>query len=167
MRTVQEKIYKFEELEETIQEKIISRWRDNDYYHEADENIGTINKLEKIFSISVDFSYGGNNSYIRFSGNLDAEETAKDFFLSYYSLREWKDFSENCKLTGYYTDSCLSPIIETIESDIGEIEETIQEVLDNWLTICEKDFDYWLSEEDIREEIKANEYEFYENGKLF
>ena len=168
MRVIEKTVFKFEELEESIQEKVIRDWRINDEYFWYHENADTLKAIENLFGIKVDYSYGDRDSFIKFSGLcIDEDISPVEFFLDIHSLDDWKDINENWKLTGYYMDSCFSPVIELLETGIGEIEDTIQDVLYEWLGYCQKDFEFWLSEESILEEIQIGEYEFYEDGNLY
>jgi hypothetical protein len=78
-----------------------------------------------------------------------------------YAHENQIDYSEN------YQDGIERKHIDKLWQDVlGEIKEY-------YLTLCKKfekqgynEIDYQLSDECIKEEIEANEYEFLENGKL-
>jgi hypothetical protein len=46
------------------------------------------------------------------------------------------------------------------------LRDVFADALHDWAKAFERDIDHWGSEEAIREDIEANEYEFNANGTL-
>ncbi len=76
----------------------------------------------------------------------------------------------DCTLTGVCFDNdILEPIVNfMVKPDNHTIfEELIDTCLDNIMKAVQNEVSYWNSKECILEEIKANEYEFLENGEIY
>jgi hypothetical protein len=76
----------------------------------------------------------------------------------------------NCPLTGYYIDnSIISPIINFMQHPVKSInfEDLLYDCFDNWASACYNDYEDWLSEKRIKDEILTNNYEFLENGEIY
>ena len=85
MKTVEIAIYKFSELPEEEQEKIISNWREDNSYVWGDENKASLNAFCKLFNVDVSsFSYGGGRDYINFNYENDDVED-----MDYLRLHKW------------------------------------------------------------------------------
>lgn len=189
MKTVNLNLYSFDELSENAQEKVISTWRDNDQYFWDSENTDSLNAFCKIFDIKIkDYEYGYRN-YINSSFNLSLDilefknVVAYKYLWSNYKsdIFKPKQYYKNGKkrlskiqlnndfvLTGYYIDNeILAPIYDFLKKpDNSSIEDLLNDCLNNWLSAGRKDYEYWNSEECIREEIKDNDYLFLANGQL-
>jgi hypothetical protein len=189
MKTVNLNLYSFDELSENAQEKVISTWRDNDLYFWDSENTNSLNAFCKIFDIKIkDYEYGYRN-YINSSFNLSLDilefknvlaykylwnNYKSDVFKPKYYYKNGKkrlskiQLNNDCVLTGYYIDNeILAPIYDFLEKpDNSSIEDLLNDCLNNWLSACRKDYEYWNSAECIREEIKDNDYLFLANGQL-
>lgn len=80
-------------------------------------------------------------------------------------------FSRDCPLTGVCFDiDILEPMYDVLDGKHVDnvnftFNDMIEECLENWLKSAIAQYEYWLSEECIREEIEANGYYFTENGK--
>lgn len=171
----------FDELPENLQDKIILNWRDNEEYFYGSENAATLKAFERNFPIKIkDWEYGYRN-YIR--ADIQLEDLIKELS----GVRAWKwlknnshdkaigwdkkyhNIAEDCPLTGYYMDNIiLQPLRDFMARP--DKNQTIKDIfwacLNAWLDACQKDFDYWLSEEAIREDILSNDYQFDHNGNL-
>ncbi|MCK9597359.1 hypothetical protein M0R19_09315 [Candidatus Pacearchaeota archaeon] len=87
----------------------------------------------------------------------------------YNSYRSAIYFEENC-LTGYSAGyEILKPFIDFIKNPKKDVdfEDIIKECLESWLNYCKEDYEYWLSEEAIKEDIKINNYRFFKNGEIY
>lgn len=189
MKTVNLNLYSFDELSESAQEKVISTWRDNDEYFWGSENSESLKAFCKIFAIKIkDYDYGYRN-YINSSFNLSLDKLEfknvlaykylwnnykSDIFKPKYYYKNGKkrlskiQLNNDFVLTGYYIDNeILAPIYDFLKKpDNSSIEDLLNDCLNNWLSACRKDYEYWNSAECIREEIKDNDYLFLTNGQL-
>ena len=72
MKTINLKLYSFNELSKSAQDKIINSWRDNDNYFWNHENYNSLKSFCELFDIKIkDYEYGYRN-YINASFNLDS-----------------------------------------------------------------------------------------------
>ena len=191
MKTINLKLYTFDELDESAKNKVIESWRENDEYFWNNENNESLKEFCELFNIKIsDYDYG-YRKYINASFNLDSEilelsgiraakwlynNFKKSLFKpktyygkNYAKKRNSKIFIDSdCILTGYYIDNYLvAPIHEFINKpNNSSIENVLNDCLESWLSACKKDYDYWLSRESIIEDMNCNEYMFLENGKL-
>jgi hypothetical protein len=75
----------------------------------------------------------------------------------------------SCVLTGYYMDDkILDPVYKFLESpdDSVTFYDLMNDCLQSWVHACEQDYEYALSDENAEEFIRANEYEFNEDGTI-
>jgi hypothetical protein len=190
METINMNVYDFEELPEAVQQKVIDEWRNDDEYFWNSENEDSLNAFCKIFDISIkNYEYGYHN-YINASFNLDSDAIQfknklaarylwnnykRDIFKPKYYYKNGKkrlskiQIHNDCVLTGYCMDNdILAPIYEFLNKpDNSSIEDLLNDCLNNWLSACQKDYEYWLSAECIREDILSNDYQFLINGEIY
>lgn len=74
----------------------------------------------------------------------------------------------NCPLTGYYIDnSLMRHIWEFMEKpDNRNFYDLMNDCLNEWVSDCEKDYEYCTSMEYFIEECQANEWMFDEHGRM-
>ncbi|MFA5276493.1 MAG: hypothetical protein WC417_06355 [Candidatus Omnitrophota bacterium] len=74
----------------------------------------------------------------------------------------------DCALTGFYMDNEIFNEIYKYMSklDNRDFEQLLSDCLYNWVHACRKDLEWQCSDKVIMEDIKNNDYEFDENGKL-
>lgn len=216
MRTETITLYKFEELPEETQEKIVSTWRNNDTPHWLDENTQTLDEFCSIFPVKVtDWEYGYCN-YINWQMETidyyyqEEIETMIDVRLMKYIINNYYQYlfkpawiksiqnhtirhprirheklsngkifssyssaikeSNSGILTGYYLDDViLGPIYNFLKNpdNTTTLYDLINDCLNEWLDACREDYEYWLSEDSIKDDIAANEYEFTINGEIY
>lgn len=204
MRIIETAVYKFDELSEQAQQKVIENWRTDEQHPWSDENRESLEAFCNLFPIkSTDWEYGYRN-YInsRFTGDSDHEELSGIRLQRYLVNNYWRDlfkgkyysinlrengtysfksrhsrcqFESSCPFTGYFMDDViLQPIIQYMLDprktgsfwQQTNFADLLHDCLQAWLKGCQDDYENWLSEEYIREEIFANDYEFTEDGKL-
>ena len=209
MKTIEVKIYSFDELSEEAKEKAINKWRDSgneDEFYTMDAN-KSFEKFADLFSIdwrNIDYCEPYRNDYhVKMDDNilyLSGQRLAtyiwnnykRDIFKGkYYSLWSKKDitykyypeghavlktryshiFLDNCcVLTGVcYDDDLLKPIYEFLDNPKDNVDfETL--LNDCIYSLCHSvcsEIEYQNSDEQIAETIRANEYEFTENGEMY
>ena len=189
MRTETINIYKFNELPEKTQDKIIESWRENDQPYFADEIEETLKAFEKVLNVKVtDWSYNADDYNFRLSENPDGNRPAHrmvDNILSNLpgciyrkgyakdsktrTSRIFRETPDDCPWTGVCYDCSFSDAVKELNKPENYFTWDMQ-------TFCEKVFDYlflsgkaeyqhWLSAECIKEDIEANDYEFTSDGK--
>lgn len=189
MKTISINLYTFDELPESVQDKIIYNWRTDDEYFWSGENYDSLKAFCDIFRINIiNYEYGYQN-YINASTSLDDDilelsgiKLAKHLWNNYknylfkpkYYYRNGKmrnskiQFDNDCILTGYYIDNeILGPIYDFLDKpDNRNFDELLEDCTQSWLSACRKDYDYWMSRECIIDDIKSNDYLFTANGEL-
>ena len=183
-RPIELMAYAFDELDPEVQAKVIERWRYNDTFFWADEWRDSLKGFCDHAPIKVrDWNVGYPGTYVSFSITGDYAEELADLS----GVRAWKWLMNNgwgelanpkptkknphpsCPFTGYCGDENLLDAIRTAlayPSKITSLRSVFQDALTDWAKAFEQDYDYWHSEEAIREEIEANGYEFYDDGSI-
>lgn len=159
MRNITTTVYKFQELTESVQQKILeSNYEINvdcswwEFVYEDAKNIGL-----EITAFNID-----RGSYCEGELKKDPRSVMESI------LRE---HGENCKTYGtakkYLSQlNKLDLDNENCDEQLTSIaEEFTKELLENYLDILRKEYEYLTSEDAIRETIEINEYEFTAEGK--
>lgn len=180
-RTVTVEIFKLDELPARMQERVIARWRDGIGYEFpwGSEYRASLDAFETLAPVRVkDWSIGYPRTYVRHEmAGRYAEEIGD---LS--GVRAWKWLHSNgwaalanppegksCLFTGFCADEyLLDPIRAALANpaSIGTLCALFGDCLHSWAKAYEADIDYHYSDEAIREDIEANEHEFYADGRL-
>jgi hypothetical protein len=164
MKKIEIKVYSFNELSEKVQEKVIQKladinvdfdWWENVY--EDAKNIGL-----KITSFDLDRNRHATGEFI-----LSASEVAQNILNEHGETCEtWQtanNFIEefNPKFADYWQT-------EENEGELLELEdEFLNSLLEDYSIILQKEYEYLISEESIKETIEANKFQFLENGTQF
>ena len=200
MRTIERKIYRYDELSEQAQKVAIEFMRDEisnaiidsdsvDYYN-------TLNKIEQIFGVRIyNWDVNEYNPYFRFEFTNIEEDTENEPRLllrylntnvlpyidnkkRYYSKTArasrksrilYNNSYEYC-LTGCWCDSAIDNALNNIKQSVKNkfnAREFVNSILEGFFEQWRNDYEFALSDECIAEEIEANNYEFYENGKPY
>ena len=200
MKTIESKIYRYDELSEQAQEVAIesTRERISSTIIESDayDYRNTLDKIEHIFGIKVyDWSVDEYNFYFRFEFTNIEEETENEPRLllrylntnvlpcidnkkRYYSKtartsrksRILYNNSYECCLTGCWCDNAIDDALNNIGQSLKKhlnAREFVESILEGFFEQWRNDYEYASSDECIAEEIEANVYEFYENGKPY
>jgi len=186
MRTVETKVYKFEELSEEVQERVIGDFDDINVDHEWWGIDGLLDptkeEMEKkgiepgeikslLFSYEVTEFDLERDQYINFDKVIVNND---DVFRQFLEIPE--DLWDQC---AYYFISDIRRCNTYLELQTDELPtEGEEKFIDNaveimadkiheaWVSL-RNDYEYLTSEEAIKDTILANEYEFYEDGKMF
>ncbi len=172
-RTIEVTIYKFDELDAAIQQRVIERWREGDQFFWGDEWRDSLNAFAKIAPIKVrNWSVGYGDTYVTFDMDEDIADLSGGEAHAWLIQEGWAKLAagQDCPFTGYCGDENLLDAIRTATnnpaSDCPPLRDIFKEALDGWAEGFEADLDYWHSEEAVREDIEANGYEFNANGTL-
>jgi len=123
------------------------------------------NYSEYLFKPAYKKSFDGHKKHKRIRNKI-ADHTKKKY-CSYYS---GISFDDSCVLTGYcIDDDILKPIYDFLKKPdkTSTLEDILKDCLEEWLSACNRDYEYQFSEEAIIETIDANDYEFTEDGKIY
>ncbi len=192
MKTIYKKIelYKFHELEKSIQDDVINNYRNVDYFHSGDEYINSLKVFASYTGITIsDYSLGNHShSYIKWSLDTDFElNEMEGLRLTTWLINNWLPlFSSNkityfkqskrtskikktydLELTGCYTDHELTQGIynQINKPDLDlDLEQLIDNSFDAFIEDYKNDLEYWHSDECITEEIENNNYDFLIDG---
>ncbi len=156
----------------------------------------TLETIEQIFRVNIyDWSVDEYNSYFRFEFTNIDEETENeprlllrylnkyilpciDNKIRYYSKtarasRRSKILSSKSYfycLTGCWCDEAVDNALNNINQSVKDkfnAREFVDSILESFFGQWRNDYEYDYSDECIAEEIEANDYEFYENGKPY
>lgn len=168
--------YKFNELKETVQEKVLDRSRDinteHDWYEfvieEWKAKLKDIGFLNATISFSGFYSQGDGCS---FSAELNLDKHLINEFepllkedtcficrenLYARDYRQWK-YEQGNYLSSPELDQLSDKFIEWLNEYKVDLEHEIYKSL-------EKEYEYLTSDEAIKETLEINEYYFLENG---
>jgi hypothetical protein len=166
MRIKETKVYKFDELTDKAKEKALEELYDINvdydwwtFTYEDASNIGL-----KLTSFDLDRNRHANGEFI-----LSPAEVAANI------IRDHGEQCETYKTAQAFLDEINS--LEMPDDDTDEFsewenkmleleDEFLQSLLEDYSIILQNEYEYQTSEEAIIETIKANEYEFTEDGKL-
>lgn len=200
MRTIEQQIYRYDELSEQAQQVAIESMRDeiSNVRIESDsyEYRNTLDKIEHIFGVKIyNWDVNEYNSYFRFEFTNIEEDTENEPRLllrylntnvlpcidnkkRYYSntarvSRKSRILCNNgfeyC-LTGCWCDDAVDNALNNINQSVKNrlsAREFVKNLLEGFFKQWQNDYEYDCSDECIAEEIEANDYEFYENGKPY
>jgi len=183
MKTKKINIYEFEELKDDIKEKVISRFREgNEYYfleeclnEELEEELKN-NGIEEIGETELRYSLGySQGDGLSFIGNFKYKNVEINIKLgqnsNYYSHSNTTDINRIEEYNDDENDYDITEELKIIqEQEKDEIEEEFKEL---YFDICRKleksgyaHIESENSDESITENIKANNYNFRENGEI-
>ena len=150
MRHKTYKVYKFSELSEESQEKALDNLRDIDVDYDWWEHI-----FEEAKNIGLKIeSFEINNREIsgRFIESID--NVVKNI-IEYYNKDDDRYKTAQVFLNVFNNDD-----------DFNRNNEFLNYLLCDYSIILQKEFDYLISDEVVRETIITNDYEFLEDGSL-
>lgn len=171
MKTIQLKLYSFEELSEEAQQKAIESNSDinveadwwESTYHDA-KNIGL-----KITSFDLERNRHAKGNFI-----LSACEVAQNILNNHgencQTYKTAKKFLEefNPLFSEYLDESSEHYESSERESQLQDLEETfLNDILEDYSIILQNECDYLQSPEAIKETLIINEFDFLESGKRY
>lgn len=186
-RTIRTKVYKFDALSDEAKKKAIDRYRRQTLEHGFtwdDDNNKTLEEFMKLFPVKSNWRGNG----LMFSGGDDIKKLSGWRLATYLwnnyrsALFSGKYYSKNlkgrkskcqiehsCELTGYAMDEAiLQPVYEYMNRPTGmDFEDLMMDCFESWRIAVEHDHEFQLSDEYIKEEIEANEYEFLKDGTKY
>ena len=200
MRTIERKIYRYDELSEQSQKVAIESMKDeiSSVRTESDsyEYRNTLDKIEHLFRVKVyDWHIDEYNFYFRFDfvGIDEDIETEPRLLLRYLNTNvlpcidnKKRYYSKTARasrksrilcnksfdycLTGCWCDDAVDNALNNIKQSVKKhlnAREFVKSILEGFFKQWQNDCEYTCSDECIAEEIEANDYEFYENGKPY
>lgn len=200
MRTIERKIFRYDELSEQAQQVAIKSMKERisdiriesysaDYRH-------TLEMIEQIFRVNVyEWSVDEYDSYFRFDfvGIDEDIENEPRLFLRYLNTNVLpcidnpkRYYSKTARvsrksrilcnksydycLTGCWCDDAVDNALNNINQSVKKhfnARKFVNSILEGFFKQWQNDYEYSYSDECVAEDIEANDYEFYENGKPY
>lgn len=162
--------YKFDELSDKAKEHAIQELSDFNVYfdwwvftYEDAANIGL-----KITGFDLDRNRHADGEFV-----LSANEVAQNILNNHGDMTETYKTADNFMkewqpvFYGYMDESSEDYESQESENKLLDIEDQfLQSLLEDYLIMLQKEYEYRTSEEAIQETIEANEYEFDADGNL-
>jgi hypothetical protein len=191
MKTIEIKLYSFEELSKEAQEKALNKWNENGdsvymdfFYENCVEEAKEHGFVNPVINYSLSYSQGDGLSF-----KADGYNNLEALFIE--TLGQGKEktaklLADNCRLicqgnTGRYAYSSSSDIdlyfdanTNTNNKNINSaVNEALKSLTDIYLALCKKlekqgydEIEYQQSEESFKETCQANDYTFEVNGNM-
>ena len=157
MRVIEKTIYHFDELSDKAKETARDSFRDLDYAW-LDESRQSIEAFCSMFGASLlDYSVG---AYCPFNYETNASNAN-------FRGKRLSQFNREHMPTGYYLDNILWITFYDALKSTGDAKYAFNKALEAGFKSWREDMEYQTTDEYIDDFILGNEYEFYENGKLF
>ena len=163
---------------------------------ESAEYRNTLEMIEQIFGVKVyNWSVNECNFYFRFKFTNIEEEIENEprlllRYLNTYVLpcidNQKRYYSKTARasrrsrilynksyeycLTGCWCDDAVDNALNNIKQSVKNkfnARDFVESILEGFFEQWQNDYEYAISDECISEEIEANDYEFYENGKPY
>lgn len=174
MRTIELKVYKFSELSEKAKDKAMQDFASTEGFVWAEDYKLSLDRLAKHFGgamvdYNLDFFSGKYTSYAIFEmPDMSQEEIAEKLTeLGAYNPETLKGLGD-CKLTGFCADeSAIDGFRKAFMSD-GEtdLDQLMQAAFTTWIEAANADCEAQYSYGSFSYFSDANNYEYYEDGKL-
>lgn len=174
-RIKQVRVYSFEELSDKAKEKAISEFYDinvsHDWWDFTYDNAKDIGLKITAFDI-------GRGGYCNGDLMWSAEEVADKIIANHgestgtYKLAK-EYVSDFNKLVEKYSDGDNKTVVAEdkqgdFDDELSDLDEEFKkQLLNEYLSILDKEYEYLTSDEAVTETIIANDYEFTKDGKLF
>ena len=175
MRTVEVKVYSFDELSESAKQKAISSNSEINLQHEWWESVYEDAEIcgLKIESFDLDrnrhcegyFIENAYDSAFKFKENHGAESPTH--ILSAAFIDDYNKLVEKYS-DGVQTDKVADNNEYEFDLEANDLEdEYLKSLLEEYSLILQKEYEYLSSEEAIAESLRINSYEFTEDGEDF
>jgi hypothetical protein len=157
MRTIETTVFAFDELPEEAKEKAIEKMREITEYSWFSECKDSLRDFCSGFGVKVT-DYELSNCYRAF---IATDATAKHF-----RGVKLSSFDREAMPTGFCFDSDLRYAFYDEFKKTGDAHHAFETAIETFLSAVRKDIDWCFSDEAIVENIRANDYEFTEEGGL-
>jgi hypothetical protein len=189
MRTIEVKVYKFEELQKDVQEKVIESWYEHEDYPLLYDDLveSLLSDDDNIFNEGFTLSYslsGSQGDGLSIKGDINIEKVMLK--CSKKLQKQFKDKIHSIYSTGNTTNHYSYAHKRQIEfeldipSDIDEIPfyktfetEILPDIQDMYMDLCNKlekegydVIEYRMDIDEFTDHAEANGYAYYSNGKM-
>lgn len=190
MKTIEIKVYRFDELSETAKEKAIELWYESEEYPFLSEDIlSFLSDNDTFFSnVKLQYSLGYcQGDGLSFSGRFNFvkwinekynfKESIKNALIKIiYSVESTGNNGRYCyasKNDIIYEESLNSGVLSDLNNLYQLVEDVISDISVYYLELCGKAekygysiLEYRMNESEMSELCAANDYYFYESGKM-
>lgn len=193
MRTIETRVYTFDELPKEVQTKIIESWDKEFWPH--DEFIASVKRIAEFLDVEVttwSYDHSSYSHYMRFKnenaerkayrvlrGKLTARELErtqygmKSYYKRYPKIRKsritWD--LDNCVFTGVCYDLDFADTIKELYTAKNfyewDFRHFCRTLFNKMFRGIMQEYRYHCSAEGVAEEIKARELEFYIDGQVY
>jgi len=160
MRTEIINLYNINELGEKAQEKAIDDARFIVSFPWMDEYNDSLKAFCDALGIPVPSWESDAWMNFRFSPN-------REVWQRYLGGRFVEEFDKDAMPTGFYADEDLFNTFVTCWEDHSDPVHAVEVSFRKFFKALEEDYQYYYSDEGIKEFLEANGYEFLENGKIW
>ena len=157
MRTIETTIYAFDELPGGAKEKAIEKMREITDYPWFTECKDSLRAFCDEFTVKVT-DYCLSNDYRAF---VSTDATTRHF-----RGVKLSSFDREAMPTGFCFDCDLRYTFFDEFKRTGDANHAFETAIEAFVSTVSKDIDYYFSDEAIVESIRANDYEFTEEGAL-
>jgi len=189
MRTIEQKVFEFSELDKKVQEKVIEKWYEKEDYlfleSDLKENLKCNEKniFEDDFKLQYSLSYCQGDG-LSITGDIDKEKILN--LLSEELKERFKDKIYRISSTGnkghycYHSNQDIVYDLDLCDEDDydefhtvfeGEVLPIIQNIYGELCNTLKDDgysiLEYRMSIEEFSEFSDSNDYEYFENGKMY
>ena len=176
MRTIEKRVFTFDELSDEAREKALQNYAQDGEYFWSDDVMNSIKKGLLHFGYAlknwdIDFSNVNQSSWRVDAPDEDVED--EECFdvdvenMGSYDPETLKGYGD-CKFTGVCFDEDFA---DGVRKEWKDGERNIRELMNAGVYSClhaaQKDYEHQYSEEGYAEHCEANGYEFYEDGSMF
>lgn len=173
MRTISIPILKFEELSRKAKDKAKYEYQSSEGYLYADDALASLDALAERFDGEIkDWSidwFNTSHSNIEFDmPELEDEEVLRRLNeLGSYDKKTLKGHGD-CVLTGYCADeSAIDGFRQSFHAGERNLNSLMQAAFKTWLADAQSDCEAFYEDNTFAEHCDANNYEFYETGKMY
>jgi len=177
MRTIEQKIYTFQELSQEAKQYAHEKWNANNEYFWGNDAIKSLEKFLEHFNCSLSnysidwLGICGNTYKITIPEYMEEipEEDLKNYILTMGEFdKETLKGLGDCKFTGYCTDEDAADGARKVYFNGERDLKTILEAgFNSWYKAVSEDAKYQFSMKGFAEDCDANNYEFYEDGDRY
>ena len=182
MRHIKIPVYELDELDEKVKDHVIARWRDGQDFHWGCEWRGTLEAFLGRFGRIATVRDWRVGDYGRNFINVQYDDASEIYGWrnELTGVRLWKwlqaelgvtrtEATGHCELTGVYCDEdIMEPLYRFIRrpDNHSTLESLLDACFQSWLRGYSEDFECWLSDEAISQEIVERGTVFYGDGRI-
>ena len=172
--TIEVCVYSFDELSEKAKEKVLDHFREvcvqDDFAEYPREVLLEMLAEHGIFASRVYWSTDRDRFAYLDKPSVDAEKCLSAILGVSQAQSDFSEIDVRIECENY-ARGCTKNVVWTSNDEDDEYRNKIQEFLDDMLDAflkdVEKEYENALSDENVADFVRANEYVFRENGEVF